>query len=103
MLCFFLFPIYWMISTAVKPTDELFSIPLHWIPSSPTLSNFSAALTRYNGAAAFRNSLIAAGGATLLALVVGAAAAYSMAAFAPEEALSRSGSCRSGSCRRSYW
>lgn len=81
MLFFFLFPLYWMISTAVKPTGELFTMPPHWVPSAPTLSNFEVALTRYNGAAAFRNSLVAAGMSTVLALAVGTAAAYSMARF----------------------
>src|SRR6185437_2317863 len=38
---FALFPVLWMISTAFKPANEIFSLTPHPVPLHPTLSNFS--------------------------------------------------------------
>jgi N,N'-diacetylchitobiose transport system permease protein len=35
-----LFPILWMLSTAFKPPEEIFSLTPHPLPAHPTLSNF---------------------------------------------------------------
>ena len=35
-----LFPIFWMVSTAFKPSQEIYSLTPHLLPSHPTLSNF---------------------------------------------------------------
>jgi N,N'-diacetylchitobiose transport system permease protein len=37
---FALFPVLWMISTAFKPTNEIFSLTPHPVPLHPTLANF---------------------------------------------------------------
>jgi len=34
-----LFPIFWMVSTAFKPSQEIYSLSPHLLPSHPTLSN----------------------------------------------------------------
>lgn len=57
-----LFPIFWMISTAFKPSQEIYSLTPHLLPAHPTLGNFSQVM---NGQASgigpfwlfFRNSL----------------------------------------------
>jgi ABC-type glycerol-3-phosphate transport system permease component len=36
-----LFPIFWMISTAFKPSQEIYSLTPHLLPAHPTLGNFS--------------------------------------------------------------
>lgn len=76
-LAFFLFPIYWMISTAFKTRPNIFSFPPRYFFFSPTLGNFSNLI---GGNRAFTatiwNSVIIASGSTVLALVVGTTAAY---------------------------
>ena len=39
-----LFPIFWMVSTAFKPSSEWYSLTPHPLPSHPTLGNFRAVL-----------------------------------------------------------
>jgi len=41
----FLLPVFWMISSAVKPNYAIFASPPVWWPDEPQWSNFSAALT----------------------------------------------------------
>ncbi len=40
----FALPLYWMISTALKPLDQVYSIPPRWFPSPIMWSNFPNAL-----------------------------------------------------------
>ncbi|MFQ5856490.1 MAG: carbohydrate ABC transporter permease [Anaerolineae bacterium] len=44
---FFLIPIFWMLSTALKTRWEIFTWPPQWIPETPHWENFSEAFTRY--------------------------------------------------------
>jgi N,N'-diacetylchitobiose transport system permease protein len=39
-----MFPIYWMISTALKPGREILSLTPVWIPTPPTFDNFRTAM-----------------------------------------------------------
>jgi N,N'-diacetylchitobiose transport system permease protein len=39
-----LFPIFWMVSTALKPPTEIYSLTPHPLPAHPTLSNFRAVI-----------------------------------------------------------
>lgn len=41
----FLLPIYWMISSALKPSYAIFGTPIVWWPKNPQWSNFKEALT----------------------------------------------------------
>ena len=40
------FPVFWMISTAFKPTDEINSVTPTWFSAHPTLQHFRDALAR---------------------------------------------------------
>jgi ABC-type glycerol-3-phosphate transport system permease component len=40
------FPVYWMISTALKPDDEIIALQPTWLPGRPTLGHFSDAIER---------------------------------------------------------
>jgi len=90
----FAFPLYWMVTMAFKPQDEWNPIKgTIWFPHHPTLENFRNVLGFTNQNTAFfqasstdastaiLHSVIAAGGGTLLALVVGVFAAYGIARF----------------------
>ena len=89
----FAFPLYWMITMAFKPPKE-WNPPgnIVWWPQEPTVDNFKSILgfqksgvfltsASRDASAPIKNSLIAAGGGTLLALVVGVLAAYGIARF----------------------
>lgn len=77
-LLFFLFPIYWIAITAFKQPADLRATPPVWFPAQPTLTHFLAVM-ELRGYTALRNSLIIAGGATALSLLIGSLAAYALA------------------------
>lgn len=37
---FMLLPFFWMISTAFKPDNQIFTVPIRWIPSPVSIKNF---------------------------------------------------------------
>ncbi len=41
----FLLPFYWMVNTALKPANQVFTLPPTWIPQPAMWSNFYTALT----------------------------------------------------------
>ena len=61
----FLFPILWMLLTALKPASEIFGRTLHFLPTHPAWHNFAAAWSTYNVRYWLLNS-------TLLAILGGA-------------------------------
>jgi multiple sugar transport system permease protein len=84
------FPLYWMVSTSFKPSEQWFSWPPFWFPSTPTLANYEDvwlgktsiaaggqyAMSLQTPFLALRNSLILAFGATTLAVLYGSIIAY---------------------------
>jgi len=41
----FITPFFWLVITALKSVEELAATPIHWIPQTPRVANFSDALT----------------------------------------------------------
>ncbi|MFE0101928.1 carbohydrate ABC transporter permease [Streptomyces sp. NPDC059009] len=78
-LVFLAFPFLWLISTAFKPPRELGSLHPTWIPEDPTLDNFRQAFDEQPLLHAAANSLIAAVGAAVIAVVIATPMAYVMA------------------------
>lgn len=79
---FTLAPLVWLLLMSVSPPLDLLQVPLGWWPSDFDLSRYAALLDldQEQGQrflAALRNSLIAAGGATAIALIFAIPAAYS--------------------------
>jgi multiple sugar transport system permease protein len=75
-----LFPLAWLISTALKSQASAFNGQL--IPTNPTFSNFSQILTPNQNAAVPRwllNSLVVAGITSLLVVLVDSLAAFALA------------------------
>lgn len=76
----FLFPVYWMVITSIKPINELFAKPPTLFPNNPTfepyIKNFieSQAMLGYIG-----NSFIISIGTLLLTLLLAAPCAYALA------------------------
>ncbi|WP_327593051.1 carbohydrate ABC transporter permease [Streptomyces chartreusis] len=78
-LVFLAFPFLWLISTAFKPPRELGSLHPTWIPRDPTLANFRQAFDEQPLLHAALNSLIAALGAALVAVLLATPMAYVLA------------------------
>jgi multiple sugar transport system permease protein len=78
---FVLAPFYWVAITSIKPSDDMLNNPPVWFPPHPTSIHYTTALNSFRGWLGLENSLIISGIATVLAVVVGASAAYSMARF----------------------
>jgi N,N'-diacetylchitobiose transport system permease protein len=75
------FPIYWMVSTAFKPGNDVLAYTPKWFPIPATLSNFSAAIHRAYFWRDVANSLIIVGFVVVLSLVIGFLAALAIAKF----------------------
>ncbi len=93
VLCWSLFPYYWMFSTAFKSPDEYFAFPPVWFPARPTLENFrvifSGEAIHVAGIGGIAvdiippliNSLVIALGSTAIALLVGSFAGFALSRF----------------------
>jgi N,N'-diacetylchitobiose transport system permease protein len=76
-----IFPVYWMISTAFKPTDEVNSVTPTWLPIQPTLDHFRDAMARPFFWENVRNSLIVVTVTVVLSMVLAFLAAIALAKF----------------------
>jgi multiple sugar transport system permease protein len=99
---FFLFPLFWMLITSIKPRSEVTLLPPRYFPFldfQPVLDNYDSVFTKASelgtitASATERateisdfpgrllNSVIIAGGATVLAVILGTLAAYAFSRF----------------------
>ena len=81
-----LFPIFWMVSTAFKPSQEIYSITPSLLPSHPTLGNFSQVISgQASGIGTvwlfFRNSLTVTVVAVLVSSAISLLASVAVARF----------------------
>jgi ABC-type glycerol-3-phosphate transport system permease component len=81
-----LFPIFWMISTAFKPSQEIYSLTPHLLPAHPTLGNFSQVMSgQASGIGSFwlffRNSIAVTITTVILASLVSLLASVAVARF----------------------
>jgi N,N'-diacetylchitobiose transport system permease protein len=75
------FPVYWMVATAFKPGQQILSYTPHWIPTSPTLSNFRDAIDQPFFWNAVKNSLIIVSTVVALSVVLAFLASLALAKF----------------------
>jgi len=76
----FVFPLYWMLASAFKPATLISANPpVFWW--RPTLANFGAVFDKVGFGQYATNSLVIALGATLISLLLGLPAAYSIARY----------------------
>lgn len=76
----FIFPIYWLAAISVKSPEEIFAYPPIWIPAGFDLSSY-VTLFRDGDAWAVWHSLVTAGVSTVLAMLFGTLAAYSIVRY----------------------
>jgi multiple sugar transport system permease protein len=76
----FLFPVYWLFIISFKTPEEIFAYPPVWYPKSIQFENYSV-LFKDGDAITVWNSLVLAGVSTVIAMVLGTMAAYSLVRF----------------------
>ncbi len=72
-------PVVWMVSTAIKPTPEIFALPPTWIPRRLTLEHIRVVLERWPFLRWFFNSVVISTSSTALSLLVSIPAAFAFA------------------------
>jgi N,N'-diacetylchitobiose transport system permease protein len=75
------FPVYWMVSTAFKSSDEIVSLTPTWVPTHPTLHNFATAIHKPFFWADVKNSLIIVGATVAISVVLAFLAAVALARY----------------------
>ena len=74
-------PLVWMIITSIKPQTELFLMPPAFFPEEVTFEHYRRLLTETPFLTYLRNSVILAGGTTVLVIVVATLGAHSLVRF----------------------
>lgn len=72
-------PFFWTVSTAFKPSADVFASPPKLIPDPATLDNFQTVLTQLPFGQYLLNSIIVTGAIVILNVVFGTMAAYAFA------------------------
>ncbi len=75
-------PLLWLVVMSISAPTDLTEVPLRWIPSEFDFSRYATLMDLDGGSgerflSALRNSILTAGGATLIALLLAIPAAYS--------------------------
>ena len=76
-----LVPLAWILSTSIKPVQEIYTNPPRWIPQNPTIGNYANVVLDSNIPVAYWNSFLIGSGTALLALLLGGSAGYAFARF----------------------
>jgi multiple sugar transport system permease protein len=76
----FIFPVYWLFIISFKTPDEIFAYPPVWYPESLQLANYRV-LFKDGDAITVWNSLVLASVSTVIAMILGTLAAYSLVRF----------------------
>ncbi|MFF9206373.1 carbohydrate ABC transporter permease [Streptomyces sp. NPDC014986] len=79
----FVFPLYWMVTGAMKTGEEIAQMPPTLWPKDPDFSVFADAWELFDIGLLLRNTLFYAVGAWLFALTVDVAAAYALSKLRP--------------------
>lgn len=76
-----LIPIFWMISTSLKPLNEVFALPIQWWPAEPRWENYSNAWNRFPFGRYLINSVIVSFSVTVLNVVLSGFAGFALAKY----------------------
>lgn len=78
---FFMFPIYWTLTTSVKPKESIIKLPPEWFPVHFTLTNYSDVFTQNHLLHIFFNSLFVASVTTIITVAITALGGYGFSRF----------------------
>jgi multiple sugar transport system permease protein len=80
LMVFIFFPTFWMLSTSLKPNEDAFAVPPHWIPQQVTLKNYETQINDRSGFRNyFRNGVVVSVGTALVSILVSMPAGYAFA------------------------
>ncbi len=74
-------PFLYMVFSAFKPNEEIFGLPLTFLPAHPTFANISALLNMFPFARWMLNSIIVAGVGTVLSMLLSSLAGFAFAKY----------------------
>lgn len=77
------FPLLWILLSSVKSRGELTSNPTNLLPQNFTLENFRIVMQQLHFSGNIANSVIVAGSATLICIIISALGAYGVVRFFP--------------------
>ena len=78
------FPLIWIILSSIKPSSEMSSNPLSFIPKKRTFDYYRQVLFSLNFIRNIKNSLVISFTATLITIIVSALGAYGIVRFFPK-------------------
>lgn len=81
ILIYTVFPFYWAFVSSLTPNNQLFSLPIRYWPTLPTLEHYSAVFENNNFLIALLNSTIVSFSVTALSLLIGTMGAYALGRF----------------------
>lgn len=76
-----IFPVYWMVNTAFKPRAEVMTPTPEFVPTHPTLANFTAAIVETPFVTNLRNSVIVVLTAVIFSLAIALFASAALSRF----------------------
>lgn len=76
-----LFPVFWMLTTALRPSSELFGSPPDWLPTRIDFTGFTEAWTATDLPRYLFNSLLVVTVSTVIAVAFSCFAAYGLSRF----------------------
>ncbi|HHV12758.1 MAG TPA: carbohydrate ABC transporter permease [Clostridiales bacterium] len=77
----FIFPIYWMILTSIKPNEAILRLPPQFIPKGATLNNYKNIMGDGKFVVFYKNNVIVSTVTTLVTLVLAVFASYAFSRF----------------------
>lgn len=81
LILFAIFPIYWMVSTSLKPVNQVFELPLRWAPSPPVADAYVEVAESLNFPRYFANTLVVSLASTALSMAFALTAGYGFSRF----------------------
>jgi ABC-type glycerol-3-phosphate transport system permease component len=76
-----LVPIFWMVSTSVKPLATVFALPVEWWPADPQWDTYVSAWNRYPFGRYFINSTLVSSASTFLNVLASGFAGFALAKY----------------------
>lgn len=77
----FIFPIYWMIVTSLKPNSVIMRLPPQFFPGSPITDHYISVLSDHRFFTFYKNTVIVAALTTAVTLLLAILASYSFSRF----------------------
>jgi ABC-type glycerol-3-phosphate transport system permease component len=74
-------PLFWMVSTSLKPLAKVFELPIQWIPRPPQWHNYPDAWNRFPFGRYFINSFVVSTAVTVINVLLSGFAGYSLAKY----------------------